>query len=475
MKNDKGLTLVELIIAMGIMSLIFLVSGSFLMFGSKTHKKTSDEFEIQSIVRILAADISNSIRKSTATFTLYKTDDVNFSDKWNYIMVSKDKKRVVSHKWNVDQKQHIQSTIMDEVDGATFRIEFTKNKNDKTSNLLNFKIIANINGQERVVDSGLEGLNTLQIIDKPGKHISNTIAYRLDSRPTGIAQSQAAVAMVLDRSGSMARNMNSEVDHSKTNKPPINNMPVEKQRIFKLQKEANSLLDNLAKNSNIYISLHPFSSHANGYKDMVPAKGNTGMIPAKGNTEKKGILTDTIDSMKAEGGTNTGDGMRRAYHSIRRFNETKNMTKNTKNFMIILVDGVTTFSSVHQVTPINYIIGDNNIGDTWLDDSRYYKSFYKNGVYYGAGSSLDTVGTNYVTLIGNMIKNYKSTFGEGIKVYVIGFTNVKEEKDSLNAIVAATSNRGKSYEAGDEEALRDIFELIQRDINDSLWHIGGPS
>lgn len=456
MKNNKGLTLVELIIAMGIMSLIFITAGSFMMYGTKTHKMTSNEFEVQSIIRLLASDISKSIRTSSATFTLYKPDNNNFTDKWSYIMVSKDKKRVVKYEWDDKKNQRIESVIMDEVDGATFRLEFKKNKDSKTDNLINFKIIADINGNERIVESGLEGLNSLQVIDKHNtKNPSNTIAYRLDNRPGAITDNQVAVAMVLDRSGSMAKNMNAGTA-AKTSD----------QRIFKLKKEANALITELAKNPNIYVSLNPFSSTANGSKEMVPAQANNGA---------NSLLTDTINSMTADGGTNTGDGMRKAYYRIKEFNEKKEVTKNTKNFMIILVDGVTTFSSVHKVTPIDYVIGDNQIDDTWNNNSKNYKTFYPNGQYYGKGSSLDTDGTNYVTLIGNMIQDYESKFGEGTKVYVIGFSNVKSEKESLKDIAKATSKSNIYYEAGDETALSEIFKMIKSDIDDSLWHIGGPS
>lgn len=249
MKNNKGVTLVELIVAIAIMSVIFLVTGSFMMFGTKTHKLTSSEAITQSTTRLLAQNINNSVRNSSATFTLHKSTNSNFSEKWNYIMVSEDKKSVLKYEWDESQGRHIKSTLMDEVDGTTFEIEYEKRSASTSDNVVGFKIIPIVNGEKshsnkRIVESGLEGLNSLQIIDRrSAKGPSNAIAYRNDPLPT-LAESQAAISMVLDISGSMEGDMNG--NHT--------NVKVADRRITKLKAEATRLVESLADNPDIYLT-----------------------------------------------------------------------------------------------------------------------------------------------------------------------------------------------------------------------------
>jgi hypothetical protein len=60
-------------------------------------------------------------------------------------------------------------------------------------------------------------------------------------------------------------------------------------------------------------------------------------------------------------------------------------------------------------------------------------------------------------------------------VYVIGFSSVSRDYDSLEDIALATSGEATYYEAGDVETLNGIFKAIGKDISDALWHIGGPN
>jgi hypothetical protein len=162
--------------------------------------------------------------------------------------------------------------------------------------------------------------------------------------------------------------------------------------------------------------------------------------------------------------------------------------------MVILVDGVTTFYSAHEVewngtdiSDYDYVEGSSNIDNIRLDLSGYYNDYgdyFNQGRYGGSGNSLDYWGTQYVNLIGNYVKEYGDTSfvdKKPIKVYVIGFSGVSSDHGSLNDIANATGAEGPEgetddfYTAGDSAALESIFDSIQKDINDSLWHIGGPN
>lgn len=450
MKNSRGVTLLEIIIVIAIIGVVMAAVSGFMGFGFKAQKLSTDEFKVQSSMRLLSQKINSSIRDSSATFVLYKKNSSKLSEGWNYIMVSDDNKSVIKYEWDIDSKTHKQSQITDEVEGMTFKLEYKKNEGSEKDKLLEYRIVGYIGDKERILESELEALNALQVIDRGNTtNPANTLAYRSDPRPGEIQESQAALAMVLDKSGSMDTTMKNG-----------------KTRMQNLRDEANRLINNLAESPNVYISLTPFDSTANGSKEM---------LPAQANETANSTLINQINSMNPNGGTNTGDGIRRGYYRIAEFNDVAE--KRTTNFMIILVDGVTTFGSVHRASTSEFVTRDNNIEDR---EARY-SSYYSDGRYYGNGGSLDTTyGTPYVNLIGDMVKTYSNKYGEGIKVYVIGFNDKDDLKSNLNNIATATGAIGPSesvkyYEAGDESALREIFDTIKKDIDDSLWHIGGPS
>lgn len=458
MKNDKGFTLVEIVVTLAIVGVLFLTMANFMGFGIKTHKISANEANVQSTIRLLSSNINSSVRNSSATFLLHKPTNrdlaqSDLTDGWNYITISKGGKSVLKYEWDSKQSKHIVSTIMSEVPGTTFELEYKKDSSN--DNVVEYNIIANVNGIKRTLNSELEGLNSLQVIDrKPVHFASNTLAYRFGNRDAAFSETQAAVAMVLDQSGSMAYDMNGK---STSN---INN-----QRITKLKNEATRLVEELQENPNVYISLNPFSSTANNSEPMTQAILNK---------EKDKPITKSISIMVANGGTNTGDGMRRAYYRIKEFNEEnekKTNPKTTNNFMIILVDGGTSYRSIQKVknsTKVQTYTGNDNINISTKVSS--YSSL-SNGVtgYDGPGNKISPEVTAYVDEIGEMMREYDNK----MKVYVIGFSNVGNDHASLDDIAKATN--GKKYVAGSEEVLKEIFAEIKREINESLWYIGGPN
>jgi hypothetical protein len=217
----------------------------------------------------------------------------------------------------------------------------------------------------------------------------------------------------------------------------------------------------------------------------------------------KDDFINTINGLTAEGGTNTGDGIRRGYHSIVEFNA-QNENKTNKNFMIILVDGVTTLATATEYN--KYLITSYRYYDDTInykgriydyigwyydyDDYEYvYEYVYYNNITYltgnvdvtsddmiiGVGSRLDRYGTEYVDEIGEMVRSYKNGTNEAINVFVIGFSEVVSDYGSLEDIAMATRGDKVYYKADSQKALEEIFSSIQREISDALWHIGGPN
>jgi prepilin-type N-terminal cleavage/methylation domain-containing protein len=467
LRQKKGFTLIEVLVVMAIIGVVISMSFNLIIMPTRVYGKSVTESEIQFKLRTISQSVNTIVREASATFALPRTNRTNLTAGWNYIIPRMDisstqSTSIIEYTWNDDTQTHDSRVIASPLSGVTYNLVFTKLNPSNVDNLLEYKIIATVDGQTREVQSEVEALNSLQVIDKGSVSVpSNTLAYRIDARPTQISDVKAAITMVLDKSGSMAWDMNGHTTYTQSNT-----------RIYKLKQEAVRLIEGLSSSPNIYASIIPFESTANNPQEM---------LPVRVNDAASDVLINKINSMTAGGGTNVGDGLRRAYYITEQFSE--NTTSTVNNFMIILVDGVTTFYSATRVnasywgtiTSVNYVFGDNNIDDQEISN---YNTTYPNGRYGGYGNQLDPWGTRYVDEIGAMILD----FGSGatadylpIRAYVIGFSADHDDFGSLGDIAAATTGSTVYYQAGDETALEAIFASIQDDINDSLWHIGGPN
>lgn len=499
--HKKGVTLIELIIVIALMGLIFAAGSGLFTFGFKVHNMTTEEFDIQSAMRIMSLNINTSVRNSAGAFILHRDHDTMLTEGWNYIMLSGDKSQLIEYKWNEATGAHVPTPIFSGIMGVTLDLEFIKNDVLNEDKLLEYILTVNENGKTRTIDTELESVNALQVIDRSYGETANVLAYRNDQRLDEISNAQAVVAMVLDKSGSMGRTLENNYANDASSDPDDHS------RLKKLKAEAQRLIDELAKNPNIYVSINPFDSTGNASNEMMKAQVN--------NSTNTG-LTAIIDGLSAGGGTNTGDGIRRAYYRLKTFNELdENLNKTNKNFLIILVDGVTTFASIHENVTAHEISFSSDQGTTierdgktyvfdrvtgfWFWRTYYYRyngpiytdyviqdgniqnneggnnTYYATGRYFGDGASLDPYGTEYVDLIGSMVRQYKEGTNEAVQAYVIGFSAVTADYGSLEDIAFATRGDTTYYTAGSSEALEEIFRSIQKEISDALWHIGGPN
>ena len=501
MKKTNGFTLLELIISLAIISLIIMMGTQLLIFGIRGHSRSYNEFDIQSNIRIVSQYMNNTIRDSSGVFLLHRENANNLTSEWNYIMLSPQKDRMIHYIWNPSTNSHISKDLFPAIDGIKLDFELTRDDDSDLEKLLGLYFSVEGRGKTREINTELEAKNALQVVDRSYLHKANTLAYRKDTRLDEVSNSQAVVAMVLDVSGSMAARMSGTYNANDSSSNSTNHS-----RMKLMKTEAIRLAEGLSEQPNIYIGISPFSSTANNSRPMMNAKQEIDTNPG---------LRSTIQELSAGGGTNTGDGIRRAYYNISNFNG-KHPNKTNKNFMIILVDGVTTFGSYHRAAGIelsrewsypgdsivrngltyyyshytknlitkdyyyyrvdkaNYVTGDGNINNNiiWEND---FGAYFNNGRYAGNGEFLDPVGTEYVNTIGSMVRSYKEGTNEAIKAYVIGFSANSNDFESLSDIAKAVTGDTVYYEAGSPKALEDILKEIQRDITDALWHIGGPN
>ncbi|WP_167792067.1 prepilin-type N-terminal cleavage/methylation domain-containing protein [Soehngenia longivitae] len=507
MKNRKAVTLIELILVLAIIGLVVPTATSMLLLGQKAESMTLEEFDIQSDIRVAATVLNNTIRDAGGVFILHRDNANKLTEEWNYIMLNDTKDKLVEWRWDSSTNTHKQVELLSVDDGSTLDIVYNKNSKPNEDNVLEFTLtVKNPEKGDRSINSGLESMNSLQVVDRAYGKVANTLAYRNDKKLTEVSNSQAVVSMVLDTSGSMAYTLSGSWTNDYNSK-----------RISIMKTKAIELVNEFSSNPNIYLSLVPFNTTANEAGEMLNVKAN---LDANKDEVTYNFI-DTINGLTAEGGTNTGDGIRRGYYRITEFNERKeNRNKTNKNFMIILVDGVTTFASAteyywHTIyfnsyqgqttiyegriydyigwdyqdrkyfyyynrTGTSYFTGDGNVNSNVKEYRDIDIISYPNGIIIGNGSYLDTYGTEYVKKIGELVKSYKYGTNEAINVFVIGFSNVRSDYGSLKDIAIATGAKSNLpnqpyYIADSSDALEEIFASIKRQISDSLWHIGGPN
>ena len=462
LNNKKGFTLVELIVVLALLGVILAGSYSILSFGNTVHRMGIDEFEIQASARLTAQHISNVARYASATFTIPKSSfkESNLTDGWDYIGIMDGEVVLYKYEQQGGVWDHYKTVVAPKSDKINYEIFFNKVVADNTEKIIGFTILGFVDDQVIEYDadgnpkghitiiSQSESLNSLQVVHKgDGSEPATAVAFRTSIRENPVLEEIkpiAQIAMVLDVSGSMAWAM----DGSTTT-------TVADRRITKLKNSSINLINNFeASDYPIYVSLIPFSTDANDPNPFYLVDSHTG------------TLTGIINSLAALGGTNTGDGIRRAYYRI--VNNRTNaafVNRTVSDYLIILVDGVSTYGSVVSSSNNNFFTSDGNVASSQVK---------------GSGSSLDTTfGTPYVEAIGNMIK------ADGkIKVHVIGFaksnnaTVEAEFKTNLNFIGQKTGAEAVSsgiyyHLAGDEDELDIIFGAIQKEILNDLWYIDG--
>lgn len=214
------------------------------------------------------------------------------------------------------------------------------------------------------------------------------------------------------------------------------------------------LISELEDIGNVHVAVVRFDTNAN-------KSGNYHTLYNLDTAEE--TVSDLVRSMTvAEGRTNIGDAMRRAYYIHDTFKSSN--TGNLLHYNIQLMDGNPTY---------------------WTNSSTGY--VYADGQVTG---SFNVRGTGQETEINmNNSMNYVSSIGENlyklgtveIKTFVIGFSANSGNINRLSSIadyVTSESNQniiGQYYEASSSEALQQVYRDIKRKIELDAWHIFGPN
>ncbi len=438
------------------------------------------EYEIQSRVRMAVEETNRIIRYSSALFAItddyFHLDDVSDLDEgWHYFGVSADKKSIVNYGYvpSGSGGSHVLRTVVPANENIEYELVFVKNLTSENDSLISMKLIAHVlrNGvrtnQKIEIETEIEAQNALQVIDKGTSSVpSIALAYRTDDRPTE-KEVVAAITMVLDVSGSM----NDKMDGSTTNNEA-------EKRITKVKNALNGyteggvtvegMVNEFAREDNIEICIVPFATSGN-YPSPWSTSGTEKhpFYSVSKSASEKTDLRDEIDDLSAYWGTNTGDGMRRAYYRNATF-KTENLVSNgydssvaVKNFMIILVDGETTFASANGNSV--YKLDDGNVSS--LSEYRTNDiSFNYTGII-GNGSTPSENTKEYIRQIGAKIKSSDT------KVYLIGYAPGITDGIQL---IADTTGAVKVYQYAPNMNIDEILSEIKSHIMEEIWHLTGP-
>lgn len=441
--GKAGFTLVEIILTLVLIGIVMSVASLFLNFSLKAEKITEDEYDIQSEVRLATEILNNSIRNSSVTFTLPKlVFHQAKKEKWNYLGLENDTE-IVQYTWNPTSLSHDRKVLVKARDDMKYNLYFQQNQ--PGTKLLKYYLEAIRQGDDSkniAVSSELAALNSLAVDDggSPGDP-AVAVAYRSDPTPipeevTTKEEVTIAVSLVLDDSGSMDYNM------AGTNKNG------ERKTIMKTKAEA--LIDQFAALGNIKVSIIPFATTANNPGDMLDA------------TSQKEALKSRIKNLEADGGTNTGDALRRAYYQLVGYNNSHSSDE-IVNYIILLTDGDPTYRSSLYKNSYSPKLDNGDITGVSVWG-------YGNNNPDGGGMDNLNKSMSYVSSVANMIVNDGSM---NIGSFVIGFS--AEPKDiGNNKTIAETYLNGTYYVAESALELESAFNEITSTILQETWHIYGP-
>ena len=279
--STRGITLIELLLAMSLLTIIISVAGSMMIFSNKSQATVQIEYQIQSDMRLASEKLNQEIRYSSAVFMMNENQYRNSGDlksDWNYVALSDDKTEIVQYLWNDSTGLHDKKVLVHAQDGILYGLSFKGVISD--SKLVHFKLdgFTSGNTDSKVsVSTTLNAVNSA-VVDDSGTNLapSLALAYRADDIPDP-DKVTVAVTMVLDKSGSMGYQMGGIGNGSTAIRMQV------------MKEKAKALIDIFAEMNNVYISLVPFSTNANNPGNFLNASTN------------KSALKNAIDGLNVSG------------------------------------------------------------------------------------------------------------------------------------------------------------------------------
>lgn len=260
-----------------------------------------------------------------------------------------------------------------------------------------------------------------------------TIHGTITPQPFKIPVQAKEIILVLDTSGSMADPKTRDINDSK---------------IEKLKIAAENFVDKMKDEANLEIGIVTFSDQSIIQKELIPASRNKD-------------LKDIIRKLTANGGTNTGEGLRRAAYLLSsRSNGAANKT------IVFMSDGEPTFYNGKNVWKSWVKQTNGNSHYEYRDDGYYIditKSYIDTNVSIGGSGSDDYQGKclEYAKTIGKIIKDKEyNAFSIGYGLDDLGNAKMEQIHNSMSS---TESNFYKS----DIGSIDSVFNAIANKILDN--------
>lgn len=547
MRKKGAFTMVEMVIVLAILGFISAALVILLKTPIDTNVYSEKEFDVQSSLRTSSETINQLVRKSTAAFLLTVDSKTKFSRAWNYLVVENDEDHssIVLYEW--DGKAHVKKVLTEfGVDDVLFSINFEKTLHSKEipvtssavtptsiqgGNLLRFKIGAKdlTRNKDFEIVTELKPLNSYTIVDNskmdysltPPKKSANCLAFRLD-RPNPDMEDEGyhhvAISFVLDTSGSMNRGLNGS-----------GSPPYDQSRIYILKKVLNTFFENIYKQDRegiVDVRVYPTSAKMARGRNEVRFEYTSDLLDNGAplpydkyfNVKKRGVnffngSGGLVKSINTESGTGIGDGLRFAFHGMKRYDDLRRSgdsgkSKRIKHYLFVLTDGIPSYftftrdkskvpSGHYSETPFMtekvskmpcyYVYSDDPV------DQIHPWSVYKNGKYEPAQDPYDSSfgiecfsphngnGDKAMDYVREVVAYGKKNIIKDLEVdvTVVGFSAQNFENASCNEIgkiLGAVPEGGKYYkDCASDEALQVVFKAFTESvINDALWYVSGP-
>ncbi len=518
----NGYTVVELAIACGLMALVIFGAAALMNLASRAAVGADVQITMVRQDEEFAAQLNETIRKTGTAFTVPKNSfaAANLTQGWNYLgvmdnvhipayssMTGKEitsaqalvyieyvgsaapafvpananllknadgyfKQTVIAHAFtDSNGLKHDYSLVFhpaDPVDTAaqSIQYEFNSTIKDAAGNLVG-------TGTGIDIDTMLNTLNAVQIVYKgSATNPAVALAFRSDFLPTysvGMIRSNqpaATITLVLDLSGSMDTGLGSGT------------------RLSALKEAAIHFVEELSKNDKINICLIPFSSFGAcnlNYSGLVVP--STFVYNASND---KAALIKAINSLNCNGGTNVGDGLRKAYFELKKL-EDSGATMGT-NFVILMTDGEMNAWSINQNSAsriLDFYTGPDRIPPYVAYNAGSSSPHYiETGVWFSTNNTLShsfntaSIFSSTEDALNRGARAYMKKWAEqivaefGSTAYLISLCNGMTSGD-----LAALKSAFKTDESFDVNSLTDFvstFEQINDKMNDMMWAFEGP-
>ena len=495
-KSEKGFTVLELIIVMGIVTVLLVFTTDVVGIFVKAGMKGTALYRAQTDARRSVSIVSETLRNAGCIYLLPEkffnaSRNQNLPLGFNYLGVEtgpNGKSQLVKYVLRPDGEGHERSVVAESDKGRAFKLALDRIEND-AEDLIGLKVICEASGiAPQELAALFRAINAGFVVDWSAGADAVAVAYSPERAEISVTRQEAqkggaAIYMVLDNSGSMTRAMDSDSETS-----AISNW-----RAYHLRAAGKKFVDRISSYERVFLGVQGFDSSA-------PKASHQALMDlSKPETQKfyanlfdaKYFLTNywryTSESARftqilhAVGGTNMGDGFRKAYCNM--LAETARLGISDYNkYIAFISDGEPTAYTVLSGAPNNTanISSYFYYGNLEAPTREYWvkppSSFTNRGYEYENGLKTcyidrDERPANYANAVAKMIANsgeFKDFFF--IAIGELRLDTIKKIAESFGIQKADFSSR--VFRANDEMnfymAVESIAESISVEIEKVL-------